>query len=64
MSKYAPLATSNASQFVDILLRGLAGRRAGPVLIHSPSPPAKPAPAGSPESTKASPSATRPSTSR
>ena len=29
MSKYAPLATSNASQFVDILLRGLAGRRAG-----------------------------------
>ena len=25
MSKYAPLATSNASQFVDILLRGLAG---------------------------------------
>jgi hypothetical protein len=34
MSKYAPLATSNASQFVDILLRVLAGRRAGPVLIH------------------------------
>ena len=25
ISKYAPLATSNASQFVDILLRGLAG---------------------------------------
>jgi hypothetical protein len=24
MSKYAPLATSNASQFVDILLRGLS----------------------------------------
>ena len=70
MSKYAPLATSNASQFVDILLRGLAGRRAGPVLIHfqepvaTPSPPAKPTPAGSPESTKASPRATRPSTSR
>jgi hypothetical protein len=38
MSKYAPPATSNASQFVDILLRGLAGRRAGPVLIHFQEP--------------------------
>ena len=46
MSKYAPLATSNASQFVDILLRAFSGL---PALR---SPPAKPAPAASVDSAK------------